>query len=119
MGAVGYDLHSVEDCIIQPGERRCVGTGLAMCFPPETYGRIAPRSGLAVVWGIQTGAGIIDRQVFFNATKKTKPVNAINEIARFKESVTSQPTNRPDHLPKELLLQSHVRNCTTFYILTH
>ena len=69
MGAVGYDLHSVEDCIIQPGERRCVGTGLAMCFPPETYGRIAPRSGLAVVWGIQTGAGIIDRQVFFNATK--------------------------------------------------
>ena len=65
-GAVGYDLHSAEDCLIQPSERRCVSTGLAMSFPSGTYGRIASRSGIAMLYGVKSGAGIIDRQVKSN-----------------------------------------------------
>lgn len=35
-------------------------TGLKIAVPPGTYGRVAPRSGLAVKHFIDTGAGVID-----------------------------------------------------------
>ena len=59
--AAGYDLSSSEDISIPKGTRGLVGTGIAFTVPHETYGRIAPRSGLAVKKGIQVGAGVIDR----------------------------------------------------------
>ena len=59
--AAGYDLSSSEDVSIPKGTRGLVGTGIAFTVPHETYGRIAPRSGLAVKKGIQVGAGVIDR----------------------------------------------------------
>jgi dUTP pyrophosphatase len=59
--AAGYDLSSSEDVGIPKGTRGLVGTGIAFTVPHETYGRIAPRSGLAVKKGIQVGAGVIDR----------------------------------------------------------
>jgi dUTP pyrophosphatase len=37
-----------------------VPTGIAMAIPSGCYGRIAPRSGLAVKYGIHVGAGVID-----------------------------------------------------------
>jgi dUTP pyrophosphatase len=59
-GAVGYDLYSCEDVTIPRGERALVGTGVAIVLPVGTYGRVAPRSGLAVKHGINVGAGVID-----------------------------------------------------------
>ena len=59
-GAAGYDLTSTESVTIYPGTRGTVSTGLAVKLPPGVYGRIAPRSGLAVKNGIQVGAGVID-----------------------------------------------------------
>ena len=59
--AAGYDLTSSEDVSIPKGTRGLVGTGIAFTVPHQTYGRIAPRSGLAVKKGIQVGAGVIDR----------------------------------------------------------
>ena len=59
--AAGYDLSSSEDVSIPKGTRGLVGTGIAFTVPHGTYGRIAPRSGLAVKKGIQVGAGVIDR----------------------------------------------------------
>jgi deoxyuridine 5'-triphosphate nucleotidohydrolase len=35
-------------------------TGIAISLPPGVYGRVAPRSGLAMKNGIQIGAGVID-----------------------------------------------------------
>ena len=35
-------------------------TGIAVAFPPAFYARIAPRSGLAARWGIDTLAGVVD-----------------------------------------------------------
>jgi dUTP pyrophosphatase len=37
-----------------------VSTGLKVSFPLNHYGRIAPRSGLAVKHFIDVGAGVID-----------------------------------------------------------
>ena len=60
-GAAGYDLTSTESHIILPGHRAIVGTGIALELPEGTYGRVAPRSGLAVKNGLQVGAGVVDR----------------------------------------------------------
>ena len=35
-------------------------TGLSIAIPANTYARIAPRSGLAVMHFIDTGAGVVD-----------------------------------------------------------
>lgn len=59
-GAAGYDLSSVDDVSILPGARVVVKTGIAIALPWGTYGRVAPRSGLAVRHGIDVLAGVID-----------------------------------------------------------
>jgi len=59
-GAVGYDLFSADNYVVLPGRRVVVSTGIAVELPPGTYGRIAPRSGLAVKHGLDTLAGVVD-----------------------------------------------------------
>lgn len=59
-GSAGYDLASAENIAIPSGTRRLVSTQLAMAFSPQTYGRIASRSGLASKFSIDVGAGTID-----------------------------------------------------------
>jgi deoxyuridine 5'-triphosphate nucleotidohydrolase len=58
--SAGYDLYSSESTIVKAGDRSLISTGLAIQVPPECYGRIASRSGLAVKHGIDVGAGVID-----------------------------------------------------------
>jgi dUTP pyrophosphatase len=59
-GAAGYDLYSTDGFIIMPGHRVVIPTGLAIQLPVGTYGRIAPRSGLAVKHGVDVLAGVVD-----------------------------------------------------------
>lgn len=59
-GAVGYDLFSTDNYVVLPGRRVVVSTGISVSLPPGCYGRIAPRSGLAVKHGLDTLAGVID-----------------------------------------------------------
>jgi dUTP pyrophosphatase len=58
--AAGYDLYAAEDMTIKANGRGLVSTGIAMTIPDGYYGRIAPRSGLAVKHGLDVGAGVID-----------------------------------------------------------
>src|SRR5918997_6334833 len=58
--AAGLDLHAVERVTIEPGGRAAVRTGMAVAVPRGFYGRVAPRSGLAVRNGIDVLAGVID-----------------------------------------------------------
>jgi dUTP pyrophosphatase len=60
VGAVGYDLYSTDNVTIPPTHRALVGTGIAILLPEGVYGRVAPRSGLAIKNGIQVGAGVVD-----------------------------------------------------------
>ena len=59
-GAAGFDLCAAEAVVVGPSERVCVKTDLQIRVPDGTYGRVAPRSGLALKHGIDVGAGIID-----------------------------------------------------------
>ena len=56
----GYDLFSTEDVSLQPLQRKVVKTGIKLSIPSGFYGRIAPRSGLAVKNGIDILAGVVD-----------------------------------------------------------
>jgi len=59
--AAGYDLYAAEDMVIEAGKRACVKTDIQIEVPDGTYGRVAPRSGLAAKHGIDVGAGVIDK----------------------------------------------------------
>jgi len=56
----GFDLGSNQDVVVKAGTRMCIDTGVACAIPEGFYGRIAPRSGLAVKHGINVLAGVVD-----------------------------------------------------------
>lgn len=58
--AAGYDLYAAKDTTIPARGKALVDTDIAIAVPAGTYGRIAPRSGLASKHFIDTGAGVID-----------------------------------------------------------
>ncbi|KAF2756610.1 dUTP diphosphatase [Pseudovirgaria hyperparasitica] len=58
--AAGHDLYSARTTTIPPWSRALIATDIAISVPAGTYGRVAPRSGLAVKHGIDTLAGVID-----------------------------------------------------------
>ncbi|MCS7007654.1 MAG: dUTP diphosphatase [Thermoleophilia bacterium] len=61
-GDAGLDLASVEERLLEPGERAVVGTGLAVEIPTGYAGFVQPRSGLAARHGISVvnSPGLID-----------------------------------------------------------
>ena len=56
----GWYLYSNENTVIYPGEKAVIKTGIVLAIPRGYYGRIAPRSGLAVKNGIDVLAGVVD-----------------------------------------------------------
>lgn len=68
-GSAGYDLYAVETVNIpamgdtSPKREHAyvVRTGVAIRIPEGHYGRIAPRSGLSLRYGMSVNAGVIDR----------------------------------------------------------
>ncbi|MFZ0530222.1 MAG: dUTP diphosphatase [Propionicimonas sp.] len=61
-GDAGADLAVAEDCVLAPGERRLVGTGIAIALPWGWAAFVHPRSGLAARSGltIVNAPGTID-----------------------------------------------------------
>jgi dUTP pyrophosphatase len=59
-GAAGLDLYSADGYVVMPGHRVVVSTGISVKLPVGTYGRVAPRSGLAAKHGLDVLAGVID-----------------------------------------------------------
>jgi len=51
-GDAGADLCTTEDVVLAPGERRLVGTGVALALPDGYAGFVHPRSGLAARHGL-------------------------------------------------------------------
>lgn len=58
--AAGYDVYASTPITVKSKDKALVSTSLAIAVPPGTYGRIAPRSGLASKHFLDTGAGVID-----------------------------------------------------------
>ncbi|HHT14232.1 MAG TPA: dUTP diphosphatase [Propionibacterium sp.] len=61
-GDAGADLRATEDVVLEPGERRLVGTGVALALPDGYVGLVTPRSGLAARAGLSivNAPGVID-----------------------------------------------------------
>ena len=60
VNAAGHDLYSTCEAVILPGQRKLISTDISIKLPKFSYGRIAPRSGLAVKYCIDVHAGVID-----------------------------------------------------------
>ena len=58
--SAGYDLYSAEDIPVPARGKALVDLQISIACPEGTYGRVAPRSGLASKHSIDTGAGVID-----------------------------------------------------------
>ena len=58
--AAGYDISSAIDIIVPAKGKALVSTGISLAIPDGHYGRVAPRSSLAVKNFIDVGAGVID-----------------------------------------------------------
>lgn len=59
-GDAGYDLYSVEDGMLKPGQRRLFKTGISLRFPSKLVFLIKDRSGLAYKKGLTVLAGVVD-----------------------------------------------------------
>jgi len=60
VASAGLDLFCIEEIRLEPKTRILARTGIAVAIPVGYYGRVAPRSGLAVKNGIDVLAGVID-----------------------------------------------------------
>ena len=58
--SVGLDLYSPTSVLIPAHDKTLIDTGIAFQIPMGYYGRIAPRSGLAIHHHIHVGAGVVD-----------------------------------------------------------
>ncbi|EXJ82395.1 dUTP pyrophosphatase [Capronia epimyces CBS 606.96] len=87
--AAGYDLYASKPTTIPARGKVLVSTDLAIATPEGTYGRVAPRSGLASKHFIDTGAGVIDadyrgevKVLLFNHSDVDFAVNKGDRIAQ-------------------------------------
>ena len=87
--AAGYDLYSAYACTVPAGGKEVVKTDIKIALPDGCYGRIAPRSSLAVDHFVDVGAGVVDRDyrgdvkvVLFNFGKEDYRVERGDRIAQ-------------------------------------
>jgi len=87
--SAGFDLYSAYDYIIKPFGKRLIKTDIQICLPCGTYGRIAPRSSLALNNHIDIGAGVIDEDyrgniciIIFNHSDKEFFVKKGDSVAQ-------------------------------------
>ncbi|XP_047537762.1 deoxyuridine 5'-triphosphate nucleotidohydrolase [Vanessa atalanta] len=87
--AAGFDLKSAYDYKVPAKGKELVKTDLQIELPTGCYGRVAPRSGLAVKNFIDVGAGVIDEDyrgnvgvVLFNHSDQDFVVKKGDRIAQ-------------------------------------
>lgn len=111
-GDAGADLCSSEGFELRPGERRLVGTGVAISLPAGYAAFVHPRSGLAARHGITivNAPGTVDSgyrgeiKVCLINTDRTHPVNIArgDRIAQ----LVIQPVNKAVFVPVTALPSS-------------
>ena len=83
-----YDLAKAQAVVVPAHGKAMVKTDLSMALPPGCYGRIAPRSSLALKKLIDVGARVVDSDyrgeigvILFNFGNEYFIVNMGNRIA--------------------------------------
>ena len=89
VNSVVFDLSRPRDAVIPPQNWITLFTDIAISLPAGTYGRVAPRSGLAALHGISVDAGVIDPDytgnigaVLVNRSKKPFVIYTGDRIAQ-------------------------------------
>jgi len=87
--AAGYDLYSAYDYVIPARGKILAKTDVQIKVPHGTYGRVAPRSGLAWKQHIDIGAGVVDEDyrgnvgvVMFNHSEVEVTIKAGDRVAQ-------------------------------------
>ena len=88
-GAAGYDLAAAQAAVVPAHGKMLVKTGLSISMPTGCYGRITPRSGLALKKSIDVGAGAVDEDyrgelgvILFNPEEEYFKINMGDKIAQ-------------------------------------
>jgi dUTP pyrophosphatase len=112
-GDAGADLVSAEALTLAPGERRLVGTGVAIALPDGYAGFVVPRSGLAAKHGITVvnSPGTIDagyrgelKVILLNTDSNVPYDIAVGD--RIAQLIV-MPVTRAQFVPVETLPGSH------------
>ena len=87
--AAGYDVYASRETVVPAWGKVLVETDLSVAVPMGTYGRVAPRSGLASKHSIDVGAGVIDadyrgpvKVLLFNLSSVDFGVSAGDRVAQ-------------------------------------
>lgn len=89
-GSAAFDLHSTEDICLYPNAVTKVPTGVAIELPKNTYGAVAPRSGLASKGiTVMNAPGIVDMDyrgevcvLLYNTTEERVKVKVGDRVAQ-------------------------------------
>lgn len=109
-GSAGYDLCSAISTTLDATGRALIPLELSIEVPLGHYGRVAPRSGLAMKHGINVGAGVIDSDyrgkvavVLFNHTMTPFEIKVGDRIAQLILERCSTPMVEEiqEHTPTE------------------
>ena len=108
--ATGYDLYSAEQITLKAKTRQAISTEIAILVPSGTYGRIVPRSGLALKHSIDMGAGVVDEDyrgpikvVLINHSKDNFVVKVGDRIAQLVlECIVTPDTEMVNSLPESM-----------------
>lgn len=84
-----HSFGSATDVVLPAQGKALVPTDISIAVPEGTYGRVAPRSGLAVKHHLDVGAGVVDADyrgplgvVMFNLGKEDYQVRQGDRIAQ-------------------------------------
>ncbi|CAH1725420.1 deoxyuridine 5'-triphosphate nucleotidohydrolase [Aphis gossypii] len=87
--AAGYDLRSAYPYVVKAHGKELIKTDIQIKVPQGTYGRVAPRSGLAWKNFIDVGAGVIDSDyrgnvgvILYNHSDNDFTVNKGDRVAQ-------------------------------------
>ena len=89
--AAGYDLfcYTDKDILIESSGKAMIPTGISVELPHNSYGRVAPRSGLTWNKFLDVGAGVVDEDyrgeilvILFNFSKENVIIKNGDKIAQ-------------------------------------
>ena len=88
-GLVGLDFYSPADYIIPPHSQLLIPTQIKLRIPLGHYGRLASKSGLAILHQLHVGAGVIDPDymgeimvLLINTASRVHPIMKGDPIAQ-------------------------------------
>ena len=88
-GSIGLDFYSPSDYIIPPHSQLLIPTQIKLQIPLGHYGRLASKSGLAILHQLHVGAGVIDLYymgeimvLLINTASRVHPIKRGDPIAQ-------------------------------------